>query len=117
MASSKHRNITKRELGTNDRDRSDRGRGRTELTNDIDKFADIYVENVASSNSQLELEVRFGTLGFRTLTHTDHSNVIDRILAAGYRPIGTGDYHLRIHYENESVDDAISEAKIDRFGN
>ncbi len=106
MASSKHRNITKRELGTNDRDRSDRGRGRTELTNDIDKFADIYVENVASSNSQLELEVRFGTLGFRTLTHTDHSNVIDRILAAGYRPIGTGDYHLRIHYENESVDDA-----------
>ena len=82
------------------RDRDRDRRDKSEQSNDIDRFADIYIENVASSNSQLELEVRFGTLGFRSLTHTDHSNVIDRILAAGYRPIGTGDYHLRIHYEN-----------------
>lgn len=90
-----------------DRDRRDKG----EQSNDIDRFADIYIENVASSNSQLELEVRFGTLGFRTLTHTDHSNVIDRILAAGYRPIGTGDYHLRIHYENWSDPDNSDDVK------
>jgi hypothetical protein len=64
---------------------------------------DLYMENVASPGSQLELEIRFGTMGFRTLTHNDHANVIDRLLSAGYRPIGAGDYHLRIHYENAAA--------------
>jgi hypothetical protein len=62
------------------------------------------MENISSPGSQLELEIRFGTLGFRTLTHNDHSNVIDRIMASGYRPVGTGDYHLRIHYENMATE-------------
>jgi len=66
----------------------------------LDRLAELYMENISSPGSQLELEIRFGTLGFRTLTHNDHSNVIDRILSSGYRPVGTGDYHLRIHYEN-----------------
>lgn len=66
----------------------------------LDRLAELYMENISSPGSQLELEIRFGTLGFRTLTHNDHSNVIDRILSSGYKPIGTGDYHLRIHYEN-----------------
>ena len=46
----------------------------------LDRLAELYMENISSPGSQLELEIRFGTLGFRTLTHNDHSNVIDRIL-------------------------------------
>ena len=76
----------------------------------LNRMIDLYMENVASPGSQLELEIRFGTMGFRTLTHNDHSNVIDRLLSAGYQPIGTGDYHLRIHYENASNTNANAAA-------
>ena len=70
----------------------------------LNRLVDLYMENISSPGSQLELEIRFGTLGFRTLTHNDHSNVIDRILSSGYRAVGTGDYHLRIHYENMATE-------------
>ena len=81
----------------------------------LNRMIDLYMENVASPGSQLELEIRFGTMGFRTLTHNDHANVIDRLLSAGYRPIGTGDYHLRIHYENAGANASKHAMSNNRF--
>ena len=79
-------------------------RGAVAVSDGLNRLVDLYMENISSPGSQLELEIRFGTLGFRTLTHNDHSNVIDRILSSGYRAVGTGDYHLRIHYENMATE-------------
>ena len=69
----------------------------------------MYMENAVASkkksNDSLEMEVRFGTGGVRAITHRDHANVIDRLLASGYKATSTGNYHLRINYEVPSSSD------------
>lgn len=90
-------------------------RGAVAVSDGLNRLVDLYMENIYSPGSQLELEIRFGTLGFRTLTHNDHSNVIDRIMASGYRPVGTGDYHLRIHYENMATEGRKNVMSNNRF--
>ena len=72
----------------------------------MNEMIEMYMENVLMSNKKstdtLEMEVRFGTGGVRSITHRDHANVIDRILSAGFKATSTGIYHLRINYENPS---------------
>ena len=81
------------------------------------------MENVLASkgklHNSLEMEVRFGTGGVRPITHRDHANVIDRLLSAGFKATSTGNYHLRINYENLSSgsgsEDASSQISNIRF--
>ena len=72
----------------------------------LNEMIEMYMENVLTSKKKsadaLEMEVRFGTGGVRSITHRDHANVIDRILSAGFKATSTGNYHLRINYENPS---------------
>ena len=70
----------------------------------MNQLIEMYMENVLAlkRNDSLEMEVRFGTGGVRPITHRDHANVIDRLLSAGFKATSTGNYHLRINYENLS---------------
>ena len=72
----------------------------------LNEMIEMYMENVLTSKKKstdaFEMEVRFGTGGARPITHRDHANVIDRILSAGFKATSTGNYHLRINYENPS---------------
>jgi hypothetical protein len=84
----------------------------------LNKMIEMYMENVLASKRKsydlLEMEVRFGTGGVRAITHRDHANVIDRLLSAGFKATSTGNYHLRINYEDgiSSIDNTPKTSNI-----
>ena len=52
---------------------------RTQSQKKLDELLNLYLENIKGRNSSdgsLELEVRFGTKGFRKLSYIDYTNVV-----------------------------------------
>ena len=54
----------------------------------MDDLVSIYMDNlptmVGARDENLELEVKFGTRGFRKITHIHYNNVVQRLLASGF---------------------------------
>ena len=63
----------------------------------------LYLKNVTKSspNEELELEVKFGTLGFKTINRINYDNVMKKLLASGFT-VDENVYLLRI--QNEYMD-------------
>ena len=63
----------------------------------------LYLKNVTKSspNEELELEVKFGTLGFKTINRINYDNVMKKLLASGFT-VDENIYLLRI--QNEYMD-------------
>lgn len=78
----------------------------------LDKLLKIYLDNVIkySDNSNLELEVRFGTArGMKPIQKQDYDNVIQRLLSAGFQ-MSENKYLLRI--QNEYTDIKTGTTKL-----
>tara|TARA_Y100000591_G_scaffold191498_1_gene165597 strand:- start:658 stop:4164 length:3507 start_codon:yes stop_codon:yes gene_type:complete len=74
---------------------------RTQSQIRLDELLNLYLENVKGRNSSdgsLELEVRFGTKGFRKLTYIDYTNVVKILKSLQFRDLQPEDF-LRISSE------------------
>ena len=74
---------------------------RTQSQKKLDELLNLYLENVKGRNSSdgsLELEVRFGTKGFRKLTYIDYTNVVKILKSLQFRHLQQEDF-LRITSE------------------
>ena len=74
---------------------------RTQSQIKLDELLNLYLENVKGRNSSdgsLELEVRFGTKGFRKLTYIDYTNVVKILKSLQFRDLQQEDF-LRINSE------------------
>ena len=73
---------------------------RTQSQIKLDELLNLYLENVKGRNSSdgsLELG-RFGTKGFRKLTHIDYTNVVKILKSLQFRDLQQEDF-LRINSE------------------
>merc|ERR1712070_1365803 len=79
-----------------------------------DKFRELlkdYKNSVFVVNSNLELEIRFGTKGLsKPITKIDYNNVLERLLARGFKLKTNDQYLLRI--QNEYFDDNEQKNKL-----
>lgn len=74
---------------------------RTQSQKKLDELLNLYLENIKGRNSSdgsLELEVRFGTKGFRKLTYIDYTNVVKILKSLQFRHLQQEDF-LRITSE------------------
>ena len=74
---------------------------RTQSQQKLDELLNIYLENNIARNSadgSLELEVRFGTKGYRRLTYIDYTNVVKNLKSLNFRDLKSEDF-LRINSE------------------
>ena len=85
---------------------------RTQSQKKLDELLNLYLENVKGRNSSdgsLELEVRFGTKGFRKLTYIDYTNVVKILKSHQFRHLQQEEF-LRI--TNEYVDPKTGVTKM-----
>ena len=79
-----------------------------------DKFRSLlnaYKKSVFVVSSNLELEVRFGTKGlYKPITKIDYNNVLQRLLARGFKLKTNDQYLLRI--QNEYFDEREQKHKL-----
>ena len=79
-----------------------------------DKFRELlkdYKNSVFVVNSNLELEIRFGTKGLsKPITKIDYNNVLERLLARGFKLKTNDQYLLRI--QNEYFDEREQKNKL-----
>ena len=73
-------------------------------TNQMDTILKVYLDDLFKANvdSELELEVKFGTRGFNNLNRIDYGNVIKHMISQGFSAKGNNKYLLRI--QNEFID-------------
>jgi hypothetical protein len=66
----------------------------------IFKLLELYLQNITkdSPTEQLELEVKFGTIGSKSITHINYDNIIKKLLSLGFT-IDENIYLLRIQTE------------------
>lgn len=75
---------------------------------ELGKLIKVYLDDLfkVGANTELELEVKFGTRGIKPIGRIDYGNVIKRLLSYGFAPTGnsngTNKYLLRI--QNEYTD-------------
>jgi len=79
---------------------------------DLNKIIKVYLDNLfkVSANSELEMEVKFGTRGIKPISRIDYGNVIKYLLSYGFKPTGSNKYLLRI--QNEYTDTASGSTKM-----
>lgn len=67
----------------------------------MDALIKVYLDDLfkVSANTELELEVKFGTRGIKSLGRIDYGNVIQHLLSHGFSAKGTNKYLLRIQNE------------------
>jgi len=67
----------------------------------MDNLIKVYLDDLfkVSANTELELEVKFGTRGIKPLGRIDYGNVIQHLLSQGFSAKGTNKYLLRIQNE------------------
>ena len=57
-------------------------------TPSIDDMVKVYLENVSDASKEkgenLELEVKFGTRGYRRITNINYNNVVKKLLSLGF---------------------------------
>jgi len=70
----------------------------------LNNIIKVYLDDLfkVKENTQLELEVKFGTRGIKPIGQIDYGNVIKRLLSQGFLPTGNNKYLLRI--QNEYTD-------------
>jgi SAM-dependent methyltransferase len=70
-------------------------------SNKMDALIKVYLDDLfkVSANTELELEVKFGTRGIKPLGRIDYGNVIQHLLSHGFSAKGTNKYLLRIQNE------------------
>ena len=74
----------------------------------FDNLLNIYLENFNSldTDSNLEMEVRFGTRNINRISKIDYNNVIQVLLAHGFELKNQENYILRI--QSEYIEGKIS---------
>jgi hypothetical protein len=67
----------------------------------MDGLIKVYLDDLfkVTANTELELEVKFGTRGIKPLGRIDYGNVIQHLLSHGFSAKGTNKYLLRIQNE------------------
>ena len=67
----------------------------------MDSLVKVYLDDLfkVSANTELELEVKFGTRGIKPLGRIDYGNVIQHLLSHGFSAKGGNKYLLRIQNE------------------
>lgn len=67
----------------------------------MDALIKVYLDDLfkVSANTELELEVKFGTRGIKPLGRIDYGNVIQHLLSHGFSAKGANKYLLRIQNE------------------
>ena len=69
--------------------------------NKMDGLIKVYLDDLfkVSANTELELEIKFGTRGIKPIGRIDYGNVIQHLLSHGFSVKGTNKYLLRIQNE------------------
>ena len=69
--------------------------------NKMDALIKVYLDDLfkVGANTELELEVKFGTRGIKPLGRIDYGNVIQHLLSHGFNAKGNNKYLLRIQNE------------------
>ena len=70
--------------------------------NEMNILLKSYLENTFRSANP-ELEVRFGTRGFKSISRIDYENVIKKLLSSGFYKIGGEKYKLNIQNEHINI--------------
>ena len=72
--------------------------------NKMEALIKVYLDDLfkVAANTELELELKFGTRGIKPLSRIDYGNVIQHLLSHGFSAKGTNKYLLRI--QNEYTD-------------
>jgi len=72
--------------------------------NKMESLIKVYLDDLfkVAANTELELELKFGTRGIKPLGRIDYGNVIQHLLSHGFSAKGTNKYLLRI--QNEYTD-------------
>jgi mRNA (guanine-N7-)-methyltransferase len=72
--------------------------------NKMEALIKVYLDDLfkVAANTELELELKFGTRGIKPLGRIDYGNVIQHLLSHGFSAKGTNKYLLRI--QNEYTD-------------
>lgn len=81
-------------------------------TNTMDTIIKVYLDDLfkVSADTELELEVKFGTRGIKPLGRIDYGNVIQHLLSHGFVAQGTNKYLLRV--QNEYVDNSTGKVQM-----
>ena len=96
---------SKAETGRAETSRADTSRADTKKHSerDLHDLYKLYLHNVTkvSANEELELEIKFGTLGIKNITRINYDNVLKKLLSSGFY-IDSTVYLMRI--QNEYMD-------------
>ena len=79
---------------------------------DINKLIKVYLDDLfkVGANTELELEVKFGTRGIKSIDRLQYGQVIQGLLSHGFNAIGNNKYLLRI--QNEYADVTTGEVRL-----
>ena len=75
-------------------------------TPELGKLIKVYLDDLfkVGANTELELEVKFGTRGIKPIGRIDYGNVIKRLLSYGFVPTGNGNSKYLLRIQNEYID-------------
>ena len=73
---------------------------------ELGKLIKVYLDDLfkVGANTELELEVKFGTRGIKPIGRIDYGNVIKRLLSYGFVPTGNGANKYLLRIQNEYTD-------------
>jgi hypothetical protein len=98
------KNISKSIVSTDDSDKSSSSQFK------LKQMIKTYLEEIKKGNVSNELEVRFGTKGFKRITKIDYDNVIKKLLSLGFKQNDSESYLLRC--QSEYIDSKTGVTKI-----
>ena len=76
---------------------------------ELNKTIKVYLDDLfkVNENTELELEVKFGTRGVKPIGSIEYGNVIHTLLSHGFAPTGNNKYLLRIQNEYTDIASGI----------